>query len=245
MTMNRRPTGPRRWLPFAIAAASGFLLAFAGVAAVLLPGDTPEGDIKVPRVTGLPWVDAERRLAASGLRATRGKEVPSGDAPQNTVLAQAPAAGEDVARGTEVVLDVSEGVERVTIPALVGLSRDDAERILKEAGLSLGDLTEQPSDTARGTILVIAPAAGFTVPRGTRITATVSAGPAELAVPDVVGRDLAAARGLLEQLGFVLAPVEHDSLSTLARGTVIAQSPAAGSAAAGGSTITLRIAGRP
>jgi eukaryotic-like serine/threonine-protein kinase len=244
--MSPQVAGARRWLPFAIAGASGFLLAFIAMAILLLPGaSAAAGSVQVPTVVGLSYPDAERRLAAAGLVATLGRERPAADAPKNTVLGQVPAAGDSAERGSAVVLDVSEGVERATIPALAGLSRDDATRALTDAGLALGDVTEQPSDTARGLVLASAPPVGYTVPRGTRVALTVSAGPVELSLPDVVGRDLTTARGLLEQLGLQLAPLEYDSTTTLPSGTVVAQTPAAGSTVTGSTLITLRIVGRP
>jgi serine/threonine-protein kinase len=246
MTSPKRPTGARRWLPFAIAGLSGFLIAFIAMAILLLPGGDPGAPtVQVPSIIGLSFPDAERRLVAAGLTATLGSERPAPDAPKNTVLAQTPAAGEVVDRGTPIVLEVSEGVDRATIPALVGLSRDDATRILAESGLTAGDIIEQPSDTARGTILATSSPAGFTVPKGSRVGLTMSSGPLALTLPDVVGRDINTARGLLEQLGLQLAPLEYDSTSTLPAGTVIAQTPAAGSGVTGGSQVTLRIVGRP
>lgn len=235
----------RRWLPFVIAGASGFLLSFAVVAFLLFPADDAPQEVRVPSVVGLPFPDAERRLKALGLVASLGRERPSGDVPKNGVVAQTPVAGETVNSGTEIVLDVSEGVDRTTVPAVTGLSRDDAERTLRGAGLALGDVTEQAGDSSRGIVLSSTPAAGSTVPRGTRVAVVVSAGPGELSLPDVVGRDLDSARGLLEQIGLVLAPIEYDSLSTLPRGTILGQTPAAGAAVATGSAVTLRIAGRP
>jgi serine/threonine-protein kinase len=236
---------PRRWLPFVIAGASGFLLSFAIVAFLLFPADDAPQEVRVPSVVGLPFPDAERRLKALGLTAALGQERPSGDVPKNGVVAQTPVAGETVNAGTEIVLDVSEGVDRTTIPGITGLSRDDAERALRSAGLALGDVSEQAGDSARGVVLSSTPAAGTTVPRGTRVALLVSAGQGELSLPDVIGRDLDSARGLLEQIGLVLAPLEYDSLSSLPSGTIIGQTPAAGAAVATGSTVTLRIAGRP
>jgi serine/threonine-protein kinase len=83
------------------------------------------------------------------------------------------------------------------------------------------------------------------VPAGTKVSLVLSSGPNELTMPDVVGRDMGLARSLIEQLGLVLAPIEYDSLSTLGTGTVIAQSPAAGASLAGGSMVSIRVAGRP
>ncbi len=235
----------RRWFPYLIAGAAGFLFAFASVAVLLWPSGEARREVRVPRVIGLPYPDAERRLKAEGLEVVRGADRESPDAPKNAVVAQVPAAGDVVEHGSEVVLDVSEGSVRATVPELIGRSRDDARSLLEAAGLVLGDVIEQPSETARGIILAVRPGSGVAVPRGTRISATVSGGPNELTLPDVVGREVSGARGLLEQLGFALAPLEYDSLSSLAPGTVIAQSPAAGAMVPGGSTVTLRIAGRP
>ncbi|MBK9977614.1 MAG: PASTA domain-containing protein [Gemmatimonadetes bacterium] len=168
-----------------------------------------------------------------------------GRRPKSTVLAQNPPAGSVVAPGTTISLDVSAGQQRATIPALVGLASEDAERELKKAGLQLGQLQEQPSDSARGLVLGSNPSDGQVVPLGTRVDLIVSAGPAQLTMPDVVGQDYESAAALLAQLGLVTAPPDYDPDSTLPRGAVVSQSPAAGASVAAGTTITLRVAGTP
>lgn len=234
----------RAWLPYAIAATAGFLLAFGAVAAVLFPADDTVQEVRVPSVTGLPLQDAQRRLKAAGLTATVGTPRSSADVPKGSIVAQTPIAGETVNAGTAVTLEVSEGQAHATVPALLGRAQGDAEQLLKDAGLALGEVTEQPSDTARGTVLDATPAAGANVPPGTKVALVVSAGPHELSLPDVVGRDLAMARGTLEQLGLT-AVIEYDSLSSLPRGTVVAQAPAAGASITGGTAVTLRVSGKP
>lgn len=235
----------RAWIPYAIAGASGFLLAFGLVAMVLFPPDDTVQEVRVPSVTGLPYADAERRLRSMGFRVSLGAERASTDVPRNAVVGQVPVAGETVNAGTEIVLDVSQGQGRAsTVPSLLGLSREDAAQRLNAAGLELGEVSSVASDTARGIVLSTQPESGQPVAAGTRVALTVSAGPTELSLPDVVGRDLPAARGTLEQLG--LSPVvEYDSLSSLPAGTVVAQSPAAGASIAGGAKVTLRVSGRP
>jgi serine/threonine-protein kinase len=235
----------RAWLPYAIAAATGFLLAFGLVAMVLFPPDDTVQEVRVPSVMGLPYADAERRLRAMSLKVSLGQERESPDVPRNAVVGQTPVAGETVNAGTEVVLDVSQGQGRsTTVPSLIGSTREDAETRLVTAGLALGDVTEQASDKARGIVLSTTPEGGQPVSAGSRVAVVVSSGPAELSLPDVVGRDLPAARGTLEQLG--LSPVvEYDSLSSLPSGTIVAQSPAAGASVAPGTNVTLRVSGKP
>ena len=235
----------RKVLPYVALASGSFVIAYLVVAFAVIPDEAVAADITIPSVVGLTQSDADRRLTSLGLKATLGESRFSGDAPKSTVLAQNPAAGSVVLPGATVSLDVSSGQQRSTIPSIGGLTRDDAERALKDAGLQLGRLEEQPGDSARGTVLDSRPGAGQVVPLGTRVDLLVSGGPAELTMPDVVGRDLQTARGLLEQVGLALEPVAYDSVSTFLPGTVVAQSPAAGSAVASGAVVTLRIAGKP
>jgi eukaryotic-like serine/threonine-protein kinase len=215
------------------------------IAFVVLPDDVALGDVMVPGVVSLTQADAERRLTALGLTAAVGESRFSADAPKSTVLSQSPVAGTVVAPGSTVTLDVSAGQQRATIPPLLGLSREDAERALTRAGLAVGQRSEQPSDSARGLVLDSQPAEGQVVPLGTRVDLAISAGPSELTMPDVVGRDLESATTFLSQLGLSTAPVQYDPDSTLPSGTVVSQSPAAGAAVPAGTSVTLRVAGTP
>ncbi|MGQ0764575.1 MAG: PASTA domain-containing protein [Gemmatimonadota bacterium] len=235
----------RAALPFAVVAAAGFLLAFVIVGLVIFPDDGPIPEVRVPGVVGLPFDDAARRMRASGLSPVTGERRFSSEAPRLTVMAQRPIAGERVPARTEVVLDISEGQRTVAVPQLIGVSRDSARTVLLAAGLELGDVSETLTDSARGLILQTSPEAGQSVPAGTRVAIVVSAGPGELSMPDVIGRELGFARGMLEQLGLVVSALDYDSLSSLAPGLVVSQSPAAGAPVIGGSTVSLRVSGRP
>ncbi len=239
------PQRLRALLQHVVVALAGFLGAYLLVAFVILPDDVVAGDITIPGVVGLTQADAQRRLTGLGLKVALGEERFSADAPKSTVLSQNPTAGTSVAPGTSVTLDVSAGQQRSTIPSLVGLTRSDAEAALRKAGLQLGQVQEQPSDSARGLVVESKPAEGQVVPSATRVDLVVSAGPSELTMPDVVGRDLESAAAFIAQLGLISAPAEYDPTSTLPRGTVVGQSPAAGTAIAAGTTVTLRVAGSP
>ena len=243
----RRPSGVemQKYTPFIVAGASGFVIAFILVAALVFPADDAPQEVRVPSVLGLPFADAERRLMAVGLKTTLGERRFANDAPRSAVLAQNPVGGKRVNVGTEVVLDVSDGQQGVSVPTLNGLSREEAERALRDLGLDMGEVTEEASTVAKGVVLSARPVAGQTVPPGTHVALVLSAGSNELTMPDVIGRDASMARSLLEQVGLVLAPLEYDSLSTLAAGTVIAQSPAAGAKMAAGSMVSIRVAGTP
>lgn len=242
MKMNERA---RRILTYVATAAAGFLLAYLIVAFYIFPSRPVDADVTVPGVIGLTQGDAQRKLASAGLVSTLGEERFSADAPKSTVLAQLPAAGENVARGSKVALDVSAGQQRSVIPPLAGLTQGDAGQAIKSAGLVVGSISEERSDSTRGLVLDSRPPAGQGVPAGTRVDLIVSAGPEELTVPDVVGRDEESATVLLRQLGFTVAPVERDAESPLQAGTVISQTPAAGTPSAPSASIKLKVSAKP
>jgi serine/threonine-protein kinase len=59
--------------------------------------------VDVPDVRGKSFADAQTTLAAAGLVAQRGFDIPGGD---TTVLNQSPGAGDSVRKGSKVTLYV-------------------------------------------------------------------------------------------------------------------------------------------
>lgn len=237
----RSPTGKTH---LTIAGVS-FAVAWLIVAVVLLPDTGPAPSAVVPPVVGLRYDEAERKLAEAGLRAALGESRPSLNAPRRYVLAQTPAAGTAVGPEVVVTLDVSAGQLRVAVPSVAGMSRDDAIAILRTANLEIGQVIERPGPDARGVVMSSQPAAGQQVPQGTPVELVVSAGPSELLMPDVVGRELFEVRSTLEQLGLRIGETQYDSTSALPTGLVVSQVPSAGSPVTAASLITIRVSGRP
>ena len=70
------------------------------------------------------------------------------------------------------------------VPNVVGLSQDEAQQRLDDAGLELGSKDEVPSsEFAEGAVIEQDPAAGTQAQRGTAVAVTVSAGPAQEPAP--------------------------------------------------------------
>jgi serine/threonine-protein kinase len=228
----------------AIAFAS-FSVAWLLVAVVLIPDTGPAPSAVVPPVVGLRFDEAERKLAEAGLKAALGETRPSLTAPRRYVLAQTPAAGTAVGPEVVVTLDVSAGQLRVAVPAVEGMSRDDAIAALRAANLELGQVIERPGSKARGTVLSSQPEAGQQVPQGSPVEIVVSTGPTELLMPDVVGRELFEVRAALEQLGLKIGETQYDSTSALPTGLVESQVPSAGSPVTASAFISIRVSGRP
>ena len=242
-TVNWRPR-LRRLLPYLIAAAGGFLIAYLAVLFFVLPTALVPDEGPVPNVVGLYFDDAVQQLRHQGFDGAQGESRYHGTAPAGVVLDQTPPADSRQPRGTMVTVATSKGQLESEVPRVVGLSRRQAQAALQNAGLELGDVQSRESDAPRGEVIAISPVAGTRVPMPTTVRIVVSKGPAEMDMPDLVGQSYPQARSLLEQLGLRPEQPEFDSLSYMPEYTVLSQSPAAGARVEPGAHVTLRVAGR-
>jgi len=233
-------SGVRGVFPYVVAVAGGFMLAYLVVAFFVFPSGVVPRDEEVPSVVGLLFDDAEQELIRKGFKPERGETRFHGTAPRMTVLEQSPPAGSRELVGARVTLAVSGGQQMGTIPTVIGMTREQAEVVLETAGFSVGEIIEQASQQPRGEVIETRPAAGSQAPMPTPVALVMSGGPSVLRVPDLVGRSLAEARRLLEQIGLVVGDVTTDGGGG---STVLGQTPEAGAPVSAGSRVNLRVGG--
>lgn len=128
----------------------------------------------------------------------------------------------------------------VKAPEIVGHTLDEAKEILSELGLEVRVGMELPSnDVPEGVIMSQTPDAGASIKSGQSIEVNVSKGKVDGNVPDVVGKSLANARTMLETYKFKVGTVSEEVSESVPKGTVISQSPVAGTPYPDGSEISL------
>jgi serine/threonine-protein kinase len=201
----------------------------------------PSATTTVPQVTGLQVSEARELLTADGFE-VRVRRTDS-DRPQNEVLSQAPAADSDAERGSVVVLTVSEGEETVAVPDVEGSSAREAVATIRDAGLR-ARTRQVESEEETGTVVGQTPAAGDEVSKDTVVVLDVAKAAVRLvSVPDLVGGTSADARSELRSLGlrWTQRPVE----SSRDAGTVVRQSPRAGTDLREGGLVTLQVSTGP
>jgi beta-lactam-binding protein with PASTA domain len=121
--------------------------------------------VDVPDVTGLSRDSAENLLTGAGLEVAVQQR--ASEEPEDDVISQDPGAGSQVDRGTTVTITVSTGIERVSVPNVVGLSRRDAIQQLKSAGLTAEPRETDVTDPAQdGVVTDQRPAAGIELEKG-------------------------------------------------------------------------------
>jgi beta-lactam-binding protein with PASTA domain len=138
-------------------------------------------------LTGQRVADAQRLLAADGLRGTP-KEVFNDTIAKGQVVGTDPPSGESIAKDGTVVLLVSKGPEQVAVPALQGTTPENAERQLREAGLKLGKReTRFSDDVEKGKIISTQPQGDTLIAPGRTVDIVVSKGVEQVEVPNLVG----------------------------------------------------------
>jgi serine/threonine-protein kinase len=115
----------------------------------------------------------------------------------------------------------------------------EAQRLAVEEDLRLR-AARVPSERPSGEIVRQAPAAGSEIAEDGVVRVTVSTGPREVEVPEVVGLPVSDAFRAVREAG--LRPAIERVSSSEPAGTVVGQEPAGGGDADGSSVVTLRVA---
>ncbi|MFD1212159.1 PASTA domain-containing protein, partial [Arthrobacter sp. GCM10027362] len=196
----------------------------------------------VPDLLGLTADQARAKLKEANLAAGRISSEYSNSVPAGLIIAQDPAAGEQLRRGSTIDLTASSGPEPFNVPDVRGRTVEDATAELQQAGLQVRIAEERVFDreVEAGDVVAQSPSEGTVVP-GDTVTLTLSLGPRMVEVPDVVGQRISKARQILENLGFdvevrnfFFGEDENEDA------TVRSQDPKGGTAPEG-STVTLRV----
>ncbi len=136
----------------------------------------PPVQVTVPDgLTNSTQAAAEAILTSAGLQSvvvTR-----TSTAQQGTVLSTNPSSGTTTTAGATVTLTVSSGPPDVTVPSLIGLSQSAAGVTLGQEGLTVGNVSSQPSQYPPGVVVASNPGAGASVPPGRAVDISVSSGP--------------------------------------------------------------------
>lgn len=131
--------------------------------------------------------------------------------------------------------------QRVTVPDVVGMSVEKAQRTLESQGLKLGAQTPQTSDEPEDTVLSQDPEADTQLAEGEGVTVVVSAGKQQTQVPPLEGlTSLDAVRTALRDAKLELGNVKQVE-SDQPAGYVLSQNPAAFSTVDVGTKVTIEV----
>lgn len=197
---------------------------------------------KVPEVAGQDEAAAKNMMANSGF-VVEVEQREDDNVPAGKVITTAPAGGVEVVEGTKIILYVSKGSNKVTVPPLKDMTKEQAANLLASMELTGSVSGEEFSDDVEeGKIISQSPAAGEKVPKNTPITYVVSKGKEDKDddkdkdpdrpgypgssggdMPNVKGMEAGYAISILDSYGYPASIIDYETNSTMISGYVISQ----------------------
>ena len=200
----------------------------------------PGSKIVVPSLAGLTVNEAKKDLAELGLTLRIGSEEFSEDIPEGRIIKSEPAGGGRISESGEVLVFTSKGKERILVPSILGIKSEDAQKLIEENNLFVGEISEEFSnDYPKGSVIRSIPASGERVKRNSQVSLIISKGVESISVLNYLGKSGEQALNELVEAGFEVES-KYVFSEDLPAGAVVTQSPSNGEAEKG-STITLTV----
>ncbi len=176
------------------------------------------------------------------------EEVYSNEYAEGYIVNQYPKPPKKVKENAAVTLQVSKGVEIVTVPQeLLGQKSSDAQRMLSDLGLivNIEYTVDESEQVPYGYAMWTEPAVGTELSSGSPITLAVSTIPSDgdTTVPDITNMLVDEAQELLFRHQLLIGTIVHMPDGALPEGTVISQTPEADSEVERNSQISVVVAG--
>lgn len=200
--------------------------------------------VQVPDVVGEPDAEARRLIEGIGLEYTVRRGLAHREAPEGTVLAQSPLAGQFARPGAPVDVTLSRGPEVHTLPDVAGLSERQAGIVLERLGYDV-EIERRADPMAAGRAVETRPAAGTDLAVPSPVVLVVSEGAPIVVIPDMLGMHIDDALQILSEVRLELGSISFDSEAPEAPGRIVGQYPPVGYSLRAGDSVELRVAGDP
>lgn len=236
--------GAKVTIALLVVTVTGVIVGYAAVQMALLPETVARSQLtRVPDVSGMELDDAAQAGEDEGYSVIVGAHEHNADVGAGQVVYQVPSPGTYHPRGDSIWVLMSLGPGQVVLPDMAGIEPDLAESILLQLGLESSSPRTESSDLyPQGVVIGTIPPAGTTVESQQVVTLVLSRGGAMVAMPNVGGLELGAARDTLEVHGLTvgeISSIDAGRAPGAARTVVVDQEPAAGQRIREGSAVRL------
>ena len=193
-------------------------------------------------VTGMAKKTAQERLRKLGLE-TEIKYVENAAYPQNQVINANVEAGTMLDPGTVVTLTVSSGAEGVSVPAVTGVTFEEAKNTLEKAGFVVNRNESSSAAVENNYVISQNPESGTKAPKGSAVTIIVSTGAedSKIRVPDLMGKEEDEAVAMLVEAGLSVGTVGRINNEDFPENQVCYQSYSVGSFVDAGTPVDIKI----
>ncbi|MSZ52578.1 MAG: Stk1 family PASTA domain-containing Ser/Thr kinase, partial [Actinobacteria bacterium] len=232
----------RRFLEGQPVLAAGFIAGGAGVAAGVVIGAGLAGAAPADATTMVPAATGAGGAGFGGPPTTSGEYSPP-PKQNRTGLYVGLTIGALVLIALILFFvgsSMGKSVVKVSVPDVTSKNVTDATNALSTAGFKVSVKNVANDSVPANQVFEQSPKGNTNADKGSTVEITVSSGIGDATVPDVVGRTQAAAESLLKTNNFI-PEVKEASSDTVAKGTVISQSPSANAKATKNSVVTITV----
>ena len=195
--------------------------------------------VKVPNTVGLTESKAMDALKKAGLK-EKAKYVYSKSVNLGIVISQSIKEGTEIEKESIVTLKVSKG-EEIKVPNVVGKTKDEAESLLTEKGLTLKIEKESFSNKVnKGLVISQNPASSTTIDKGTIVSVVISAGEKLYKVPNVKNMPEDKAKKIIHNANLKVS-VQTEYNDSVKKGLVIKQSVSSGKKVKKNTKVTITV----
>ena len=230
---------------YVFGAVAAVLVLIAG-AVFLITSVMSGGGMSVPDVVGMKYTEAAAQLQADGFAVTANAVAKDGVA-DDTVYEQNPAAKAPTKKGDAITITYSPAKAPVAVPAIQGLTLDQATAQLSAVGLKMtfggyvSDMTY-----AIGQVVRQEPLANQQAPYGSEVKVYISGGADQIPMPDLKGQTLESVQALLSKPPFEFTITKTEEVSAdIPKGSVTRTEPVAGTALKSGTPVTVFVSSGP
>jgi eukaryotic-like serine/threonine-protein kinase len=205
---------------------------------VTIWGSTGPPKVAVPNVKDEQWSQAQQELTDAGFVPV--ERIVPGDT-KGKVTATDPPGGQKAPKGSKVRVNVMAGPVKANVPNVVGMSLSAATSALHSRGFNVNVANTVNSDQPANTVVSQSPQPDTPATKGATVNITLSSGPPQVQVPDVVGYTSQQAVQALESAGFKVSQQTLAVSDPSQNNIVQQQNPAGGSQATKGATVSITV----
>ncbi len=202
--------------------------------------------VPMPVVVGKAVEEARNILADLGLKSEVNYEE-SDEIEVGIVISADVATGEQVVKGSTIVLTASSGPESVKVPLVTELTYEEAYSKLTGLGFAVTKVENYSDTVAVGMVMQQVPVNDSMVAKGTNVTLTVSLGAEEekVPVPNLMGRPEAEVTAEITTAKLTVGTVSYVYSNDYAAGLICYQSYSHGSWVESGTKVDIKVSQGP
>lgn len=150
------------------------------------------------------------------------------EVPQGALLSLSVDPGATLPHNTTITVTVSQGPKPVTMPNIVGKTKDEAQQTMDDLKLTANWTESFDDKIPQGQVISTSVSSGNTLHWGDSVDVVVSKGPETITLPNYVGQKASDAKAALEKLGFTVKVSSQLTLDASQDKEVASQDPVGG-----------------